>query len=71
MALKTKDITTILGVVLIVVGVGLALWGYQISGETGARFTQTITGALPDAVALRYVASLVSFLVGAFLLWKG
>ena len=71
MALKAKDVTTILGVVLIVVAIGLALWGYQISGEMNARLTNTITGSLPDAVIMRYSGAIVSFLVGAYLLRKG
>jgi hypothetical protein len=71
LALKSKDIYTILGVVLIVAGIGLALWGYQVSGEMNARLTNTITGSLPDAVIWRYSAGIVSFLVGAYLLRKG
>lgn len=54
------------GIVLIVIGVGLAYWGYQISGSVGSQVTQAITGADTDKVMALYIAGAVSFVAGLY-----
>ncbi|MDH3454371.1 MAG: DUF3185 family protein [Desulfuromonadales bacterium] len=58
------------GLVLLVVGAGLAYWGYQMSGSLTSQLTRTVSGALPDAVMYRYIGGAVSGVVGVFLLLK-
>ena len=53
-----------IGVALLVTGVGLALWGYQLSGSVGSQITQAVTGSDTDNVMILYIASAVSIFVG-------
>jgi hypothetical protein len=60
----------ILGIALLVIGAGLVWWGYQLSDSIGSQLTETISGAMPDGVMIRYIAGAVSFAVGLYLLVK-
>lgn len=60
----------ILGVVLLVLGVGLAIWGYQLSGSVESQVTQAVTGSDTDKVMTLYIMGAVSFFVGIFLFIK-
>lgn len=57
----------ILGIVLMVVGVGLAIWGYQLSGSVESKLTQVFTGSDTDKVMALYIAGAVSLIVGLYL----
>ncbi len=61
----------IVGIVLIVLGAGLGLWGYELSGSVGSQISQAVTGAHTDKVMTYYIAGAVSFAVGLFLVFKG
>lgn len=58
------------GIVLIVLGIGLAFWGYDISGSIGANINEALTGAEPDKVMLLYIAGAISFIAGIYLAVK-
>lgn len=58
----------VIGLVLIVAGAGLLLWGYQLSGSLSAQLTETVSGAMPDAVMGRYIAGAAGLIVGIYLL---
>ena len=60
-------IMKILGIVLLVLGVGLAIWGYQLSGSVESQVTQAVTGSDTDKVMTLYIMGAVSFFVGIFL----
>ena len=60
----------IIGLILAVVGIGFAVWGYQLSGSVGSQVTQAVTGADTDKVMTYYIFGAVSFIVGIFLLRK-
>jgi len=62
--------TKIIGIVLIVAGIGLAIWGYQMSGSFGSQLNQAINGSYTDKVMIVYIAGAVSFIVGLFFLVK-
>lgn len=55
---------------LVVTGVGLALWGYQLSGSVGSQITQAVTGSDTDKVMIFYISAAVSFVVGIYLYTK-
>jgi hypothetical protein len=55
------------GIVLIVVGVGIAYSGYELSSSVGNQLGSAIKGSPTDSVMLRYVLGAVSAGVGAFL----
>jgi hypothetical protein len=57
----------LLGIVLIVVGAGLAIWGYQMSDSLVSEVSEAFTGALPDEVMIRYIAGAACIAVGVFL----
>lgn len=62
--------TKIIGLVLVVIGVGFAVWGYQLSGSVGSQVTQAVTGADTDKVMTYYIFGAVSFIVGMYLFRK-
>ncbi|MHB8121197.1 MAG: DUF3185 family protein [Desulfuromonadaceae bacterium] len=65
-----KSMATVIGLVLLVGGAGLAYWGYQMSHSLASNLSQAFTGALPDAVMYRYIGGAVSCVAGLFLLVK-
>lgn len=60
-----------IGLALVVIGVGLAYWGYQISETLTAQLTATISGSLPDQVMYRYIGGAACGVAGVFLVAKG
>lgn len=65
-----KQITTILGIVLLVVGIGLLAWGYQLSDSFSNQVTESLTGSSSDDVMYRYIAGAASLAVGAYLFFR-
>lgn len=57
----------LIGVALIVLGIGLAFWGYNLSSSIGANINEALTGAEPDKVMLLYIGGAISFVVGIVL----
>jgi len=60
----------VIGIAMLVVGMGLAYWGYQISGSISSQITETMTGAPKDKVMVLYIGGVVSFVVGVLLFIK-
>lgn len=60
----------IIAIALIVVGVGLAWWGYQMSESVGSQLSSALTGSQGDDVMWRYIAGAVCIAVGGFLMVK-
>jgi len=58
------------GIVLIILGIGLALWAFQLSGSVGSQITQAITGADTDKVMMLYITGAISFVVGIYFFIK-
>ena len=67
---KNAETTTVIGIALMVIGVGLAYWGYQQSGSIGSQITQTFTGSPTDKVMMHYIAGAASFFVGIYLFFR-
>jgi hypothetical protein len=57
-------------IVLMVLGAGLAFWGYQMSGGFGSKVSLAITGSHSDKVMMLYIGGAVSFFAGLFLAKK-
>jgi hypothetical protein len=55
------------GIVLIVIGLGIAYTGYELSNSVGSQLGSALKGSPTDSVMLRYVLGAVSAGVGAFL----
>ena len=67
MAKQSNLLLMLIGLVLIVVGAGLAYWGYQLSGSLSSQFTRAVSGAVPDAVMYRYIGGAACVVVGLVL----
>ena len=65
-----KTASTVIGIVLLVTGAGLAYWGYQQSGSIGSQISQTLTGSHNDKVMMLYIGGAASFVVGLYLFFR-
>jgi len=70
MAKNSQAVIKAVGIVLVVVGIGLAYWGYQISGSVGSQLRHAFSGSHSNEVMIRYMAGAASFAVGLFLFLK-
>ncbi len=57
----------VMGLALMVLGIGLAVWGFQLSDSVGSQITEAVTGADTDKVMTYYITGAISFVVGLFL----
>lgn len=67
MSRKNKLTGKTLGVALMVIGAGLAVWGYQLSGSLTSEVSQTFTGTYTDKVMMLYIGAAASVVVGLYL----
>jgi hypothetical protein len=70
MAMVSRTAIKIAGIVLVVLGIGLAIWGYQLSGSIGSEVTRVITGSNTDKVMTFYITGAASLIVGLYLFIK-
>jgi hypothetical protein len=70
MAMGSGTTMKIIGIVLVVLGIGLAIWGYQLSGSVGSQIKHAVTGSDTDKVMTFYITGAVSFIVGIYLFAK-
>lgn len=70
MAHSTLPAAKAVGLALTVIGAGLIVWGYQLSDSVSAELTETLSGAMPDEVMLRYIGGAASLVVGLFLIFR-
>ena len=68
--MATKQNMKMVGIILIVVGIALLVWGFQLSDSFNNRVTESLTGSSSDPVVIRYIAGAASLAVGAFLFVK-
>ena len=67
MAKKSDSTMKIISLVLLVVGIGLAYWGYQMSDSLGSQLNTAINGSPTDKVMMFYIGGAVSFVIGLYL----
>ena len=60
----------IIGLAFLVIGIGLAIWAYQMSGSIGSQIKEVFSGTPTDQVMMMYIGSAVSAVIGLFLLIK-
>ena len=70
MATGANPLTKIIGLALLVIGIGLAIWAYQMSGSIGSQLKEAFSGTPTDKVMLMYIGGAVSAVIGLFLLIK-
>lgn len=60
----------LIGIVLVVVGVGLLLWGFNLYDAFSSRVTRAVTGSPPDKTVVILIAGAVCAAAGVFQLIK-
>lgn len=60
----------IVAIALVVIGIGLACWGYQEAGGFGSQVSKAFTGSATNKVMMLYIGGAASFVVGLYLLMK-
>ena len=67
---KQSDTKKVIGFVLLGLGIGLAIWGFNQSGTFGNQLTEAVTGSQTDQVLYLYVGAAACILAGLFLAFK-
>ena len=70
MAKASNPLKKIIGLAFLVVGIGLAIWAYQMSGSIGSQIKEVFSGAPTDKVMMMYIGSAVCAVIGLFLVTK-
>ena len=65
-----KSNIPLISIALMVVGIGLAYWGYDLSNGFDSQLNQAFSGSSSDNVMIRYIAGATCFAAGLFLLIK-
>ena len=60
----------IIGLVLLLAGVGLAFWGWEMSETFGSALSSRLSGEMPDEVMYRYIGGGLLAAVGVLLVMK-
>ena len=68
--MKNKSTAQLIAITLMIIGIGLTYWGYNISGGLESQFSQALTGSSSDNVMFRYITGVTSFAVGLFMFFK-
>lgn len=71
MSSNNSVVTKALGLALIIIGVGLAYWGFHLSETLAFKLSAKISGSLPDEVMYRYIGGAACGVAGLFLTAKG
>ncbi|HKJ04378.1 MAG TPA: DUF3185 family protein [Geopsychrobacteraceae bacterium] len=70
MAKRPNTNKKLIGLILIVIGIGVAIWGYQMSESVASQLTRAISGSDTDKVMVCYIGGAASFVAGLFLVAK-
>ena len=68
--MANKSSLKLVGIALMVIGLGLAYWGYDMSGSFDSQFSQAFAGSNTNAVMIRYIGGAAAFAAGLFLSLK-
>ena len=59
-----------IGVVLLVVGMGLGYWGYDLSGSLSSQLNEAFNGSPTDKVMWLYIGGAASFVLGLLFVFR-
>jgi uncharacterized membrane protein YidH (DUF202 family) len=65
-----KKSSSKIGIILLIVGIGLLLWGINLYGAFGNRLARTFTGASSNETTIFLIAGAVCTVLGAVMLYK-
>lgn len=62
--------TKVISLVLMIVGIGLAVWGFREADSPVGEVTEAVTGSYADETMMMLIGGAVSFVVGLYLFIK-
>ena len=65
-----KNNSSKIGIILLVAGIGLLLWGINLYGAFGNKFARTFTGASTNETMIFLIAGAVCTVFGALMVFK-
>ena len=68
--MANKSTFQIVSIALMVIGAGLAYWGYDMSGGFDSQLNQAFSGSSSDGVMIRYIGGAACFAAGLFIFLK-
>ena len=68
--MANKSQKKLISIALMVIGIGMLIWGYQMSGSVGSQLSKTFTGSFTDNVMLMFIGGAVSLAVGLYMYRK-
>lgn len=60
----------IIAIVLLIVGVGLAWWGYDMSQSVGNQLAETFNNATKKEVVFAYIGAIACVVAGLFMIMR-
>ena len=68
--MANRSTLQLVSIALMVTGIGLAYWGYDMSGGLDSQINQAFTGSSSEGVMIRYIGGAACFVAGLFLFVK-
>jgi len=68
--MANKSSIQLVSIALMVIGAGLAYWGYDMSGGIDSQINQAFSGSSSDGVMIRYIGGAACFAAGLYLFIK-
>lgn len=68
--MATNTTTKVISLVLMIVGIGLAVWGFKDADSTAGQVTEAVTGSYSDDTMMMLIGGAASFIVGLYLFIK-
>ncbi|MGD0021766.1 MAG: DUF3185 family protein [Smithellaceae bacterium] len=65
-----KNNSSKIGIILLIVGIGLLLWGINLYGAFGNKLARTFTGASSNETMIFLIVGAVCTVLGAVMLYK-
>jgi len=69
-AAKKNSFNKILGLILLIVGIGLVFWGYNLSESVGSQLNRALTGSYGNKIMTLYIAGAACLGAGLFSFWR-
>ena len=60
----------IIGIILLIVGVGIAFGGYQISSSVGSQLSRAVSGSFTNKVMIYYISGAAFIAAGIYAMSK-
>lgn len=68
--MATNTTTKVISLVLMIVGIGLAVWGFREADSPVGEITEAVTGSYDDDTMMMLIGGAASFIVGLYLFIK-